>query len=206
MDEIPPTVDEIALGHMDAFIEVCKKEKAEQQQLREVQHRCFWSRRLDFVEAVAKMTLIVAILITGPPEKLQVEALLLDLQKSPLLMRNYKNFVGAILSDVQSNDSFESKMPGIAQAMEDLLELVTADRKANDKTEDLMEYEHTKSIQGLSRTIARAKFDRQRAAADILVAFRTAVEGQCASAGADELLRAVFLAASPHGNNSDSDL
>ncbi len=111
------------------------------------------------------MTFIVAIFKSRPPEKLQVGALLLDLQKSSLLMRNYKIFVGAILSDVQSDESFESKMPGIAQAMEDLLELVTAGRKANDKTEDLMEYEHTKSIQYLSRIIARATADRRGVAA-----------------------------------------
>ena len=198
-------MDEIALGYMDAFIEVCTKQKADKLELREVQHRCFWSQRLDFVEAVGKMTPIVAIFKNRPPEKLQAEATLLDLQRLPM-MKKYKRFVGAILSDVQSDESFESKRAGIVEAMENLLELCTADRKAWDKTADLMEYEHTKSLQYLDRIIARATADRQSAAADILVAFRTAADGQRAPAAADELLRAVFCAASPPDTNSDSDL
>ena len=161
---------------------------------------------MDFVEALGKMTPTVASFKRRPPEKLEAEAFLLDMQKLTMMRIKYKRFVGAIFMDVESDESFESKRPGMIQAMEDLLELVTADRKANDKTEDLMEYEHTKSIQGLSRTIARATADRQSVAADILVAFRTAADGQWAPAAADEQLRAVFCAASPPDTNSDSDL
>jgi hypothetical protein len=209
MDAIAPPVDEVALGYMDAFIEVCKKQKADKLELREVQHKCFLCQRLGFLEALGKMTHTVALFKRWPPEKLEAETFMLDLQKLTMMRIKYKRFLGAILEDVQSDESFESKRPGMIQAMEDLLELVTADRQAWDKTEDLMEYEYTKSMQYLDRIVDRATFDRQRAAADILVAFRTALDGQTAPAAMDELLREIFLhhtAAVQHDTNSDSDL
>ena len=145
-----------SLQDIEAYIADRKQVSRHWMELRAVEERCYWMTHIDWTKGIDKLRSIVACWKIKMPEKWETLAALREILDLDIVKRKYKAFAESILEDVQSDEPYESKTMSFVRATEALYDLCVAEQTAHEKTELLLDYQHTKAQEHLERQLFRA--------------------------------------------------
>ncbi len=149
-----------SLQDIEAYIEDRKQVSRHWLELRTVEERCYWMNHMDWTNGIDKLKSIVARWKIKMPEKWETQAALREVVQLDVVRRKYRAFAESILKDVQSDEPYESKT-SFPRMMEALYELCVAEQTAYERTEELLDYQHTKAQEELAREVFRATAEKE---------------------------------------------
>ena len=150
-----------SLQDIEAYIEDRKQVSRHWLELRAVEERCYWMTHIDWTKGIDKLKSIVACWKIKMPEKWETLAALRELLELDIVKCKDKAFAESILKDVPSDEPYESNTLSFARATEALYELCVADHTAYERTEELLDYQHTKAQEHVAREVFRATAEKE---------------------------------------------